>query len=185
MIYIYLPFRDGALIDSSFSLYNRIYYKFNCERIDKKELTKVKPDDLLYVFGHGARGDNNIYGTDSKTFKFSAEDLASQVGKRLDKAHKKIKIWVCFSAYGINEKKGLAYNFWKKMRELEFDKLTVYGYTTAIADPISKKDHKLAIELKEGFINLRETPDKFVELGRASKFQLAINENGDVLERRK
>lgn len=181
---MYIPWpEDKDLINAASNYTDRIDklkdYDEAC-LIEASDLKEVKPGEPLYIAGHGAVGDENIYGT--KGQKLSPDALAGQFAK-LNKEHAKIKMWVCFSGLGMTEKKGLAYKFWEAMHKDKFAKLTVYGYREAVLDPFERTQlHTHAATPLPGFKSLSETPDLLKILpGTAQHWRVGIDENGAII----
>lgn len=194
-IYMYVPWeKDLGIVNGAQFFISRIEY-----RIEKKlknyddatvvandGLHEVANDDILYIAGHGAKNDENIYG--SLKQKMTAGSLAKQLNdNNLNKGHQKIKVWVCYSGYGMHMKQGLAYKLWKEMHDLGYKKLEVYGYVEAILDPLQPTDkHNYAASVLQGFQSLFDTPEKLKILpGSAQHWRIGIDASGNLIPPRK
>jgi hypothetical protein len=111
----------------------------------------------------------------------TAEALAKQFEDDLNKDHKIIKIWACYSGLGMRKNMGLAYRFWKAMHEQEFNDLSVYRYVECIIDPMTPTSNKKAAIALEGFVSLSKTPDKIKIIGRASRWRIGIDAKGEII----
>ena len=188
--FVYVPWEDDkALINSSFMYADRIEHQKtgkwgkyeNVAVISAKHLKGVKPDDALYIAGHGESGNENIYGTkDSRVL--SPAELATQFIGKLNSAHKRIKVWVCFSGEGMTHKAGLAYRFWQSMKP-SFPNLTVFGYRYAVLDPYQRtQSHTHAALALPGFTSILATPDQIQMLpGTARHWRTGIDPTGRII----
>jgi len=148
--------------------------------IRMEDLGHVEPGDALYIAGHGAAGDEKIYGTLGQSM--DAVALAAQFTGKLNESHKRIKVWVCFSGDKMTKGKGLAYKFWQAMRPT-FKQLSVYGYRFAVLDPFERSQEHLeaAIPLP-GFVSVTKTPQLLRSLpGNAQHWRTGIRPDGSII----
>jgi hypothetical protein len=185
-LFMYLPWPDDSAMVSPAAMFaariDKLKWKKYSEAdlIGPSDLNRVKPDDALYIAGHGAAGNEKIYGSTGQSM--TAVELAGQFRGKLNEGHKKIKVWVCFSGDGMTESRGLAYKFWQAMHP-KFPQLSVYGYRFAVLDPFQpSQDHLLAAEPKEGFKSFSETPDLLTILpGSAQHWRTGISPSGEIV----
>lgn len=148
---------------------------------------QYSPDDIIYLFGHGNKGLNDIYSSlNASAKKMSVKELVGQLDGILDKNHKQIRVWTCFSGVGMRDGQGLAGQLWQAMHNAGFNQLTVYGYTETIVDPTSRTFNKAAVaaEIKAGFISIASTPN-LIEIkplpGTPKNYRIGKDENGNLI----
>lgn len=190
-LWMYLPWPDDQkLTDAAFMFIDRMkrmerstYRKANL--LTKEYLNVIENDDSLYITGECDKGIDFIGSRHKKTL--SAGDLADHFVGNLNVNHKSIHIWACYSGYGLSgdpgARSGLAYSFWKAMRERGFKKLTVYGYRMAVMDPLEETQENLfAAEILPGFTGVLSTPDKYVpQLGNVNNWKAGIDPDGKII----
>jgi hypothetical protein len=150
--------------------------------IGLEDLHHVKNDDMLYISGHSGQGLELIGGT--KEQRMTAGELAAAVrDNNLNRKHKVIKLWACYSGDGLTDdpRHGLAYRFWESIKTTH-KALTVYGYRYATVDPFSKYSKSKSGETLPGFKSMTETPELWKDLpGSAQHWRVGIRPDGTLV----
>jgi hypothetical protein len=191
--FMYLPWDDDKrLAEAACSFTDRLErlggYKetFVIGRQHLEE-AEIENNDDLYISGDCAPNAEFIGSKDGRTMQ--AKELAAQFDGALDKGHRCIHIWACYSGHGMEGvvspqgKIGLAYRFWEAMHALGYNKLSVFGYRFAVLDPFSPSQADLlTAQLLPGFKSLTETPDKAKFLpGNANNWMTGLDPSGKVI----
>jgi hypothetical protein len=196
-LFVYVPWQDASATDvrelqrNAETFVNRIEHN-KVEKADARyeysdviknnDFKRVRPDDTLYIYGHGAKGSPYIYASRYKCM--TGFELAKQIKmtRSLNIEHKNIKLWVCHSAQGIEQREGLAYHFWQGMTR-SYRLLSVYGYRGSVTvDTVQLSSKKYITVRYPGFISEAQTPEKMEILpGSAKNWRFGINPQGAII----
>jgi hypothetical protein len=136
----------------------------------RENLQFINPNEVIYVFAHGKKDDDRIYGSLGQSL--DPVTLAIRMAEQnLQKGHQKIKFWVCFSGERARQCEGPAFKFWQAMDGIGYKDLTVYGYTTQVTCANPTKDEPVK---RRGFDGV----DRGVTLGKGL-YKMATE--GDVI----
>jgi hypothetical protein len=110
-------------------------------------LSIVGIDQQLYVFAHGAIGDNRVHSAaaaDHAAMDVTA--LAKQLkAQGLPLGIKKIKMWVCNSGRQNTDGHSTAEYFKNAMRAEGYNAVTIFGYALSLLDHVNKKGSKIGV----------------------------------------
>jgi hypothetical protein len=141
--YFYVPFEDPGLQTQSKgvkvpgTIVQRVYYSPN----KKKQLQFLSRFSQLYIVGHGASGDDNIYDNVGKSLPI-ADIPKMLLAEGVSKSHRLFKLWACESA--DTGRSSSAYKLLAALRAAGFNKAVVAGYSHCIT--ISSNGHKHSVE---------------------------------------